>query len=433
MSTDLSTKTVMVVDNGLFVDFARRLGETFKKVYYYSPWQSSFPRSHAVAVGNGFEEIERCNFPLKKADSIDLWVFPDLYHHDLQCFLTDKGARVFGARMGEELELYRWEFKKYLKTLGLPVAPSEKIIGMDSLRDHLKRVKNKFVKTSFVRGDFETFRHDSYDLSEARLDEIEHHLGPTKKEYEFIVDDEIRDAVEVGYDGFTVDGEWPSHAMMAYEVKDCGMVGVSLSADRLVDPVKLINSKLSPALKGYSYRGFLSTEIRYTKDKSAHFIDPCCRLGTPSNELLQELFDGWAEVVWYGAEGELKSPKVVAKYAVLAVVKSEFAVNDWMCVHCEKEGLKNLKLRYHTRVQGKDYVVPQVVGLSDLGGIVGVGGSLVEAIGRCKELCGMVKGYQVECSLDSLDKAVDVIQEGMKMGIRFGEGRVPTKEEVRNC
>lgn len=433
MSTNLSTKTVMVVDNGLFVDFARMLGETFKKVYYYSPWQGSFPRSHSVAIGCGFDEIERCNFPLLKADSIDLWIFPDLYHHDLQCFLHDKGARVWGSRMGEELELYRWEFKKYLKSIGLPVPQGEKITGMDNLREHLKSVKNKFIKTSFVRGDFETFRHDSYDLSEARLDEIEHHLGPSKREYEFIVDDEIRDAVEVGYDGFTVDGEWPMHAMMAYEVKDCGMLGAALEYSKLAEPVKLVNSKIAPALKGYNYRGFLSTEIRYTKDKRAYFIDPCCRLGTPSNELLQELFDGWPEVLWHGAEGELKSPKAKAKYAVLAMVKSEFAVNDWMCVHATKDVEKHLKLRYHTRVQGKDYVVPQVIGLSDLGGIVGVGDSLVEAIGVCKERCESVKGYQVECSLESLDRGVKTIRDGMKMGVRFGDGRVPTEEEVRKC
>jgi hypothetical protein len=288
----LKNKTICVVDNGLFVSFARTLAKDFGKVYYYSPWQCSAPRSRQTRVGSGFEEIERTNFPLDLADKIDLWVFLDLYHADLQTYLASKGARVFGARWGEELELFRWEFKQYLKRIGLPVQPVEKVVGIAKLREHLKGVKNKYVKTSLTRGDFESFRHDTYVLSEPRLDELEHALGPIKQDYEFVVEDEITNAVEVGYDGLTVDGEFPSHAMMAYEIKDMGMIGTAVPYDKLASPVKLVNAKLSPALKRHSYRGFLSTEIRYTHDKTAYFIDPCCRLGTPSNELLQEMFDG---------------------------------------------------------------------------------------------------------------------------------------------
>ena len=78
--------------------------------------------------------------------------------------------------------------------MGLPVQHCEHIIGIDKLRETLKKVKNVFVKTSFIRGDFETFRHDSYSLSEPRLDEIEQVLGPLKRNYEFVVEDEIPDA-----------------------------------------------------------------------------------------------------------------------------------------------------------------------------------------------------------------------------------------------
>lgn len=430
---DLKNKTIAVIDNGLFVSFARMLGRHFKKVYYYSPWQSSAPRSRNVSVGVGFDEIERCNFILNKADDIDLWVFLDLYHLDMQLFLEDHGARVWGGRNGEELELYRWELKNYLKSIGLPVQPAEKIIGMSNLREHLKKVRKKFIKTSFVRGDFETFKHESYDLSEPRLDDIEHDLGPAKEDYEFIVDDDIPDAVEVGYDGVTVDGQFPSHAMMAYEVKDCGMIGLSLPYGKLAEPVKLVNSAISPALKGYMYRGFLSTEIRYTKDKRSYFIDPCCRLGSPSNELLQELFDGWPQTLWNGAEGKLTSPTVKAKFAVMAMIKSEFATDNWLTIHYPKQLDEFVKLRFHSRIGGKDSVVPQPVGQPDLGAVVGVGETMLEAIHECKERASQVKGFQVECSLESIDKAVETIQQGEKMGIRFGDQKVPTVDEVRGA
>lgn len=427
---DLKTKTLCVVDNGLFVSFARTLAKGFKKTYYHTPFASSFPRSQQLVVGDGFDEMEHCKFPLEHADDIDLWVFLDLYHLDLQLYLESKGARVFGARRGEEMELHRWEFKQYLKRIGLPVQHCEHITGFDDLVKYLKGVKNKFVKTSFVRGDFETFRHDSYELSQPRLDELSHVLGPLKGNYEFIVEDDISDAIEVGYDGITIDGKFPTHAMMAYEVKDCGMIGISLPYEKLAQPVKTINSALVPALKGYNYRGFLSTEIRYTKDKKPFFIDPCCRLGTPSNELLQELFDHWPEVVWYGAEGECYSPRVKSKFAVMAVIHSEWAVNDWQSVHYPRELDEHVKLRFHTRISDKDYVVPQTIGLPDLGGVVGTGETLLEAVRSCKERADQVKGYQLKVDLGSISKALEVIQEGEEMGVKFGEQKLPTKEQV---
>ncbi len=431
MTDNLKTKTICVIDNGLFVSFARMLSRGFKKTYYHcAPWRQSFPKSQQLRVGSGFDDIEHIRYPLLKADEIDLWVFLDLYHSDLQCYLEDHGARVWGARRGEELELHRWEFKQYLKKIGLPVQPIEHIVGFDKLREYLKTAKNKFVKTD-IRGDFETFRHDSYELSEPRLDELEHCLGPTKMDYEFVVEDEIPNAVEVGYDGFTVDGGWPSHAMMGYEVKDCGMIGVALAYDKLASPVRTVNTALVKTLKAYNYRGFISTEIRYTKDGKPYFIDPCCRLGTPSNELLQELFEGWPQVLWDGSVGVLTSPKVKAKFCVMAVITSEWAVTDWQALHYPAALDEFVKLRFHTRIKGKDYVAPQPVGLPDLGGVVGSGSTLIEAIKQCRERATQIKGYQVKCELGSIEKALEVISLGEKMGIKFGDQPLPTAAQVR--
>lgn len=424
-------KTVCFVDNGLFVSFARKVAVDFKKAYYYCPWQTYAAQSNQIVIGKGFDEMERCLFPFDIADDVDLWVFLDLYHCDLQCYLESHGARVWGARLGEEMELHRWAFKQYLKKLGLPVQPCEHIFGIDDLCEHLKTVENKYVKTSFVRGDFETFRHDTFKLSQPRLDEIIHHLGPVAKDkYEFIVEDEIPDAVEVGYDGYSVDGEFPSHSMMAYEVKDVGMIGTVKEYSKLADPVRLVNDRLSAGLKKDNYRGFLCTEIRYTKTHEAYLIDPCCRLGSPSNELLQELFDGWAEVLWEGAEGKLVSPRAKAKFGVCAVIHSEFAVDNWQSIYYPKEVDQWVKLRMHSRIQGVDYTVPQPVGLPLPGVVVGVGESLLEAVDKCKEYSTKVKGYQVQVSLESIGKAVDIIQKGEDFGIHFSDSPLPTVEEL---
>lgn len=418
MNEDLKKKTVCVVDNGLYVDFARKLASSFAKVYYYIPSQPVAPTTRDLVVAEGFEEVDRIFNPLEKADEIDLWVFLDIYSADLQVFLSEHGGRVWGGRKGEELELHRWEFKKTLKRLGLPVQRCWSVEGFEELTKLLKEERGLYVKSD-RRGDFETWRHDSWQTSQAKVDELRHSIGPFQESYSFVVEEEIPEAVEIGYDGVTVDGQWPTLAMQAYEIKDCGMVGVVKSYSALASSVKFINEKLSDLLKRYNYRGFFSTEIRYTKEKEPFFIDPCCRLGTPSNELLQELFNGWAETLWRGAVGTMVSPKQVAKFAACAVLESEWAAGEWQAVHFSKDLDRWVKLRMRTRVGGVDYVVPQHTRMSDIGYVVGVGATMKEAIEHCKENAKGVKGFGLKAKVEALDTAEEVVEKGKKVGIQF--------------
>lgn len=429
---DLSKKHVRFVDNGLFVDFARKVAPAFGKADYYCPYESYCPRSNQLIIGDGFDEMERIKHVLLDCDDVDLWCFLDLYHFDLQLYLEEHGARVWGARSGEELELYRWEFKQYLKKIGLPVQKCEHVTGMDDLRELLKVSKNKFVKTSFVRGDFETFRHDEYTLSEPRLDELEHVLGPLKRDYEFVVEDEIPDAVEVGYDGFTVDGSYPAHGMVGVEVKDIGMLSAVRPYEKLPEPVRKVNAVLSETLKKYDYRGFLCTEIRWNKEKKPYLIDPCCRLGSPSNELLQELFSGWPQTLWDGAGGELTSPKPSAMFGACAVIHSEWSTENWQAIHYPKELDQFVKLRFHCKIDGVNYTAPQPVGCPAPGIVVGVGKTLLEAINQCKEHAAQIKGHGVEVTLESIDRAIDQIDKGKKLGIEFSDQPLPTAEQLRS-
>lgn len=409
------------MDNGLFISFARTLAKGFGRTLYHKTYQSAFPRTNDLAPGRGFDELEWCEQPLAIADEIDLWVFLDLYNSGLQQYLRSKGARVWGAGAGEDMELHRWEFKQHLKELGLPVQHCEHIKGIEDLRKYLQKKKGQtvFVKTSYVRGDFETFKCDDYEIVKPRIDELAHLLGVKQDAYEFIVEDEIPDAVEIGYDGFCIDGQFPKLGMQAYEIKDAGMVGMVKPYEQLADPVKLINSKLQGDFKSSGYRGFFCSEIRYTKKKEAFFIDPCCRLGTPSNELLQELFEGWPQVVWDGAEGILTTPKLKARFGCLAIIQSEFATRDWLSVHYPRELDEFVKLRFHVRKGKLDYVVPQVIGIPDVGCVLGTGNTLAAAVKQCKERAEQIKGFQLEVKTQAIDKGLNAIKEGEKFGIKF--------------
>lgn len=417
---DLSNKTCCVIDNGLFISFARTIAKGFGRTLYHKPFQSAFPRTNDLAPGRGFPELEWCEQPLLEADNIDLWVFLDLYQSGLQSYLRKQGARVWGAGTGEDMELHRWEFKERLKELGLPVQHCEHIFGVEKLREYLKNSKGtKYVKTSYTRGDFETFKCEDYKIVKPRIDELTHILGIKQNNYEFIVEDEIPDAVEIGYDGFVIDGKFPNLGMTAYEIKDAGMCGVVKPYKDLSEPVKLINFKLTNEFKRDSYRGFFCSEIRYTKKKEAFMIDPCCRLGTPSNELLQALFDGWPEVLWNGAEGTVITPKQKAKFGVLAIIQSEWASSDWLSLHYPRELDDFVKLRFHVRKGKEDYVVPQVIGIPDVGCVVGTGDTLDEAVKSCKERAEQIKGFQVHVNVEAIDKGLDVIREGERFGIKF--------------
>lgn len=415
---NLKDKTVCFVDNGLFTSFARTVGKAFKKAYYYTPWQEQFPTSRRVRVGDGFPELEKVKYPLSIADQIDLWVFNDVFHADLQDYLVQHGARVWGTRYGEELELERWKFHKFLQRHNLPVANAELVVGMDKLREYLRDKKDVFVKNNFTRGDMETWKFKSWELNEPVLDQLAYDLGAFKSDYEFIVEEEIPDAVEIGFDGFCIDGQFPSPCMQAYEVKEMGMIGTIKPYNQLAEPVKYINQVMADTLAKYGYRGPWCTEIRYTKDKKPYFIDPCCRLGSPSNELLQELIGNWPEILWEGAEGNLVAPEPVAKFGAMAMIEAEQSDKHWQPIVFPEEIEQWVKLRNPYKIKGVQYAVPMGMPMK-IGGVVGIGDTLQEAIKQCQEHSKQVKGDLVSVEEGAIEKATEVIEKGKKFGLHF--------------
>lgn len=427
---NLKDKVALVVDNGLFVSFAQTLSREFKSVLYWTPWWSAFPKSNDRLIGQGVPGIERVNELFDVMDRADIVIFPDVYMGDLQVHLEEHGKRVWGGRYGEELELDRWGLKKFLAKVGLPVPPAERMIGTKKLREYLKENDDKWVKVSLVRGDFETRYASNYRLIEPWLDHLEHKLGAKKFIEEFIVEDSINPAVEIGYDGFTVDGKWPETAIFGVEIKDQGYIGVVRPYAELPEPVRDVNKHLENALAKYRYRGNISTEIRYTPDGKSFLIDPCARLGSPPSEVYQELYSNWGEIIWNGAVGEMTKPKAVAKYAVEALIHSAWADKEWAPVYIPDDVRQWVKLRNHTVIEGKDYVVPQDVGLPEIGAVVGIGDTLLEAIQACKNHADAVEGFDIDIKLDSIDEALTEIQKSADLGIEFSDEPLPNVEEV---
>lgn len=411
MPDNLATRTCLVWDNGLFLEIAVTLSKTFGRVLYYCPWTNGYPKSNALLIGHGIPGVERVRSPWPHFDEVDLWVFPDVYEGETQEWLARQGKRVWGCRMGAELEIDRDLSKRQSKKLGIDIGPYKVITGLDALRTHLKANDDQWVKISWTRGDMETFGAKSYARVEPRLDELEHSLGAKKKIMEFIVEEGINPAIETGYDGYCIDGKFPKGAMTGVEVKDEAYVMKITTFAQLPDQVKSVNEKLSPALKKYGYRGFISTEVRCTEDGKAYLIDPCARAGSPPNELYQVMMSNMAEVMWYGAEGIVIEPEFRAKWGAEVLLISDWADQNWAQVSFPKSIREHVKLRNFCIIEGEYYVIPQWTGSAEIGAVVAMGDTADEAIEKCKAIAEKVEGHNLDKPTDALDIAREQLDE----------------------
>lgn len=430
---DHKSATLLVIDNGLFVELAIKLSQYFKRVLYWTPWVSAFPASNSLLMGDGLEEIERIKYLWDHVREADIVVCPDVYFGDIQEKLVQDGKLVWGARRGDDIELGRWEFKRWLDQNKLPNAKSALVTGLERLRDYLREHEDVWVKVSTVRGDFETFHSPNYKLIEPRLDELEWRLGPKKFIEEFIVEANIPNAVEVGYDGWCIDGKYPEIAMFGYEIKDEGLMGTVKPYAEMPQAILDTNDALSPLLKGYNYRGFLSTELRVTEMGEPYLIDPCTRAGSPPSELYQELFSNWGEIIWEGAQGRLVKPEAVCQYGCEIMIHSTWADKNWLAVEFPDEIRQWVKLRNLTRIGGHYYVVPQSVGLPEVGAVIGIGNTLVEAVQMAKDHAAQIEGYYIDVKTASLVEGLDIVKEGEAMGMHFTDDKLPTLKQITSC
>lgn len=408
-----------MIDNGLFVGVAERLARDFGKVYYWTPWIETFARQSASRIGRKLPGVERIDYWETIEDEVDLWVFPDCYFGPMQLALESRGHRVFGSRMGEQLELYREEAKEYMKEVGIPIGPYQCVTGVEELRKVLKEKKNVRVKRSFYRADMESFHSPNYRLIEPRLEKLEHDLGPQKYETPFIVEDSIDNAVEIGYDGYTIDGQFPSSAMYGLEIKSKAYVGHFTDYDKMPTQIRTCNEKLAPYLKEHQYRNWLSLEMRVTKDGTPWVIDPCCRWGNPPGALCTLMYKNLADIFWFGADGKLVDPEPMAEYGCQITMYSSFSEREWQPIYFPKDLNEHVILVNATVINGTHYVIPGPDNSSAVGSVVAYGNTLKAAMEDAKDIAGEVEGYDLDIHTDSCGAAEHELEKMKSFGIHF--------------
>lgn len=418
---NLKEKTACVIDYGCYIEIAQRISRDFKKVYFCHPsWQQSFPKWNSYMIGMGVPGIERIESIWPKFDEIDIFIFPDLFQGDFQDWLRSKGKYVYGAGKGEQMEIYRDEFKEILADLKLDVNDYEVVDGLDNLRKKLEKQKNVYIKTNVVRGNLETFHWDEYKLSKPVLDELEHSLGIFKNEQTFIIEKPIRDAVEYGCDMFVVDGKYPLHGMVGIEIKDCGYVSKIVATGDMPDGIQKINKKLSNNFAFFSYRGPYSNEIKVTADGKNYLLDMTCRQPQPPTSIQMSQIENISEVIWDIATGIVPEINATKKYAVQAIIKSDWAKCEPQAIYFPEKysgyvSIKNLVIQ-----DGVKYYVPiDGIEMEEIGAVVGIGNTLKDAIDMCCEIADTVKGYCVHINCGALDEAVEEVNKLTNFGIKL--------------
>ena len=417
---DLSKKQVLVVDNGLFPKMALRLARDFGKVYYYTPQGGQFPDINQCKLGEGLPDVERVDSIFFDGwEDVDLFVFCDVGFGFEQEHLVSLGKRVWGSRKGEDLELMRVQTKKLMKKLGLPVGPYKVLKGMEALREFIKETPGWFIKVDRYRGNFETFCAEDYDLVKAHLDEIQKSTGEWSTILPFVAESPLPDCVEVGTDGFVVDGQFPEKCLSGIEDKDCGYCGIFGNYVDLPEPITRFNTKMAETFKEYQYRGFFSTEVRIGEDHVPYMIDLTCRLPSPPSELYLEMYTNISEIIWEGADGKMVTPTSDFKFGCEIILKSQEAESCWQAVKFPPSSLKFLAFHNAVKINGLWQIPPQPVGVPEIGAAIGLGNTLDEAVEHAKEIADSVRAHGMTPASGTTDTLKKKIEELDKLGLNF--------------
>jgi hypothetical protein len=250
----------------------------------------------------------------------------------------------------------------------------------------------------------ETFHAPNYKLIEPRLDELEHSLGAKKHIQEFIVETPINPAIEVGYDGYVIDGKFPQTALYGVETKDAAYLGQVVPYRDLPAGVQMVNRGLSGLFADWTYRGFWSSEIR-VKGGKPYLIDPCCRMASPPGELYQYMIENLADILWHGAMGEMVEPEFRDQWGAQLVLRSSWAEDNWQPIDFPPSIKDNVKMHYLTRIAGRYYYIPQAIEMAEIGAVVATGSSPDEAIKNVTKIAEKIEGYGIKFNTQALDEA----------------------------
>jgi predicted RNase H-like HicB family nuclease len=145
-------------------------------------------------------------------------------------------------------------------------------------------------------------------------------------------------------------------------------------------------------------------------------IDLCGRAGSPPSEVYQELFSNFSEIIWQGAHGICVDPVPIGKFAVEIIIRCSWAERNWLPVLRPEKYKNQIKFRNVMVKDGVHYIVPQYLGLPEIGSVISIGNTIEECIKEIEEICESIKGFYIETPCESLGKAQEEIEKFKSFG-----------------
>lgn len=423
-----------VIDYGTFTCIAEKLAETMRKVYYYTPFSQEYQDIRDCIQGAGLDPVIRLDDYMDPDtfDDIDLWVFPDIGYGDLQRYLRKMGKSVWGHFGASEIEVYRTLFLDTLREVGLPMVHNAEITGMTALNAYLREHENVWVKVNRFRNNMDTWHHSTYEESQQTLDSLAVIFGGARDEVVFIVQDDIKAEGEIGYDGWSIDGQYPVRSFQGYEKKNELYLGSCLDYRDLPDEVRTVNEAMSPKLAEYGYRNWFSTEIR-VKAGTPYFIDITPRMAGQTGEHQLETCRNFPDVIWQGANGVLLPPDFEYRIAVEATLhyhsntKDPTITDEWKMLRIPDSVLRWVKLYHYCKI-GDAYHFPSR-NTDEVGVVLGVGNTVVEALAHLGENLDALKDLPVHANVGGFSSLFKSIEKAEQQGMTFGAS-IPRPEQV---
>lgn len=425
----------LVIDNGGHFEFAAKLAQTYRRVYYCPEWKEQYPSMNRAEIGSkwdksskpgealirgpklGMDGVWLCRSWADVFDEVDLVCTPDIYMGAAADYWRRHGKPVWGAGRGEALELNRGGVKDLLTKLELPVNDFKIIQGLTKLRKFLEGhdFEGWHIKISAWRGMCESFKSEDFVELEG---EMLHELHGWADYVVFLVEKRLKDRVELGMDLYTMDGQFPELCLGGPEVKDEVFVGIIKPRKEFPAPLNRVNDALSQTMRDLGYRGAFSTECRIGKDLEPYLIDFTARLPSPPGELYLEMYANLAEIVWSVANGKMLDPEPAAKYGAQARILSPWsAEKNWSRVLFPSKYRKHIKLCDAVQIDGEYWIIPQALGSKEVGSVVAWNDDLDKAIAEVKKIAKEVTGYSLDIPVEAFDKADEELEAAKKMGV----------------
>jgi hypothetical protein len=274
------------------------------------------------------------------------------------------------------------------------------------------------VKVNRFRRDMETFHHLDEAHSLAEFTRLATNFGGLAENVVFVVQEPIKDVEEVGYDGYSVDGQFPNKSFFGFEKKNELYLGAWLHDTQLPKQVRVVNEAITPLLEEIGYRNFTATEIR-----GKFFTDPTFRMAGQTQEHYLETCTNLPEIIVEGAEGRLVQPQFAAKFAAEATMHYTTKADDWKVLRVPEDSRRWFKFYHYAEDDGLIHFPPRQS--DEVGVVLGNGNTVEEAIDHLKENFEVMKNEPVAIELGGFADLIQEIEEAQAKGIKFSDQPLP--------